>query len=79
MIGNIWGLRCVLQPTREARAPIMRLPTIDDAGGQPASAGQAKEPSSERGGRGGALKGHADRIPMPMMLIFSALMDASRS
>jgi hypothetical protein len=51
---------------------------MDDAGGQPASAGQAKEPRSERGVRGGA-KGDADRIPMPMMLIFSALMDASRS
>ena len=46
----------------------MRLPTIDDAGGQPASAGQAKEPSNERGGRGGTLKGDANRIPMPMML-----------
>jgi hypothetical protein len=57
----------------------MRLPTIDDAGGQPASAEQAKEPSSGRGGRGGALKGDADRIPMTMMLIFSALMDASRT
>lgn len=57
----------------------MRLPTVDDAGGQPASAGQAKESSSERGGRGGALKGDSDRIPIPMMLIFSALMDASRT
>jgi len=56
----------------------MRFPTIDNAGDQPASAGPAKEPASERGGRGSA-KGDADRIPMPMMLIFSALMDASRS
>jgi hypothetical protein len=57
----------------------MRFPTVDDAGGQPASAGHPKESSNERGGRGGALKGHSDRIPIPMMLIFSALMDASRT
>jgi hypothetical protein len=64
---------------REAKAPIMRLPTMDDAGGQPASADQAKEPDGERNVRGAVLKGHPDRIPMPMMLIFSALMDASRT
>ena len=68
-----------MQLTREARAPVMRLPTIDDAGGQPASAGQGKEPNGERSVRGSGLKGHSDRIPMPMMLIFSALMDASRT
>ena len=56
----------------------MRLPTIDAVEGQPTSAGQAKESNSERNVRGGALKGHSDRIPLPMMLIFSALMDASR-
>ena len=56
----------------------MRLPTTYDAGGQPAAAGQAKEPS-QRDERGGVLKGRSDRIPMPMMLIFSALMDASRT
>ena len=55
----------------------MRLSAMDDAGGRQASAGQAKEPGSERSARG--AKGEADRIPMPMMLIFSALMDASRS
>jgi hypothetical protein len=57
----------------------MRLPTIDDAGGQPVSATQAKVPHGERGPRGPGAKGHSDRIPMPMMLIFSALMDASRT
>ena len=57
----------------------MRLPMMDDAGGQPVSAGQAKESDSERAERGVVAKGHSDRIPMPMMLIFSALMDASRT
>jgi hypothetical protein len=68
-----------LQSGREAKAPIMRLPTIDDAGGEPVPAAQAKEPHGERGIRGAGGKGHSDRIPMPMMLIFSALMDASRT
>jgi hypothetical protein len=58
----------------------MRLPTIDDAGGQPASDGPREaQHAGQRGERGSVLKGNTDRIPMPMLLIFSALMDASRS
>jgi hypothetical protein len=50
---------------------------MDDAGGQPGSAEPAQEHSSERSVRGPVLNENSDRIPMPMMLIFSALMDAS--
>jgi hypothetical protein len=69
-----------MQPTNEAEAQIMRLRTIDEAGGHPApgSAREVQHPE-EPGERGRVLKENSDRIPMRMLLIFSALMDANRS
>jgi hypothetical protein len=61
----------------KAETQIMRLPTIDDASGHPAP-GSARE-MERREERGRVLKANSDRIPMQMLLIFSALMDASRS
>jgi hypothetical protein len=64
----------------KAETQIMRLPTIDDASGHPARGGAREmERREERGERGRVLKANSDRIPMQMLLIFSALMDASRS
>jgi hypothetical protein len=59
----------------------MKLPIIDEAAGGPASTHPRPRPSVEdRGARRNTPSGkeRCAPIPMPMMLIFAALVDASR-
>jgi len=59
----------------------MKLP-VNDAGRRrrPASASERRAPVEERGGRRdvGPSKEDGGQIPLPMMLIFSALLGISR-
>jgi len=55
----------------------MRRPTLNEAGRRPASAGSRDKLHGKEAGERDGRKENASRIPMPMMLIISAMMGAN--